>query len=54
VESPSRPKADDDDERRRYYRLTPMGKRLLEAETNRMADLVALARAKAGRRVRSV
>jgi len=54
VESPSRPKADDDDERRRYYRLTPMGKRLLEAETNRMADLVAVARAKAGRRARPV
>lgn len=52
-EAPSRPKADEDDERRRYYRLTPLGKRLLTAETNRMADLVAVARSKT-RRARSV
>lgn len=47
IEAPSRPKASDDDERRRYYRLTTLGKRMLTAETNRMADLVAVARAKA-------
>lgn len=54
VESPGRPKADDDDERRRYYRLTSLGKRLLDAETNRMADLVVVARAKSVKRARSV
>jgi len=53
-EAPGRPKADEDDERRRYYRLTPLGKRLLTAETNRMADLVAVARAKTVKPARSV
>ena len=52
-EAPSR-KAGDDDERRRYYRLTPAGKRLLVAETNRMADLVAVMRAKSAKRARPV
>lgn len=52
LEAPVRPKVDDDDERRRYYRLTPLGKRLLQAETNRMADLVAVARSKAIKPVR--
>jgi DNA-binding PadR family transcriptional regulator len=46
-EAPARPKADNDDERRRYYRLTPLGKRLIKAETERMAALVAVSRAKA-------
>ncbi len=40
----------DDDERRRYYRLTPMGRRLLAAETDRMAALVAAARTKGAKR----
>lgn len=35
-----------DDERRRYYRLTPLGRRLLAAETDRMASLVSVARAR--------
>ena len=48
-DAPRRPARNDDDERRRYYRLTPLGKRLLEAETNRMADLVAIARRKPAR-----
>ena len=48
AESPARPRAEDD-ERRRYYRLTPLGRRLLTAETERMATLVAAARAKAKR-----
>jgi DNA-binding PadR family transcriptional regulator len=39
-----------DDERRRYYRLTPLGRRLLAAETNRMADLVTAARAQSPKR----
>ncbi len=53
-EAPSRPKPDEDDERRRYYRLTPLGRRVLAAETGRMADLVTLARAKSARRARSI
>jgi len=53
-EAPSRPKPDEDDERRRYYRLTSLGKKVLAAETNRMADLVALARVKSAKRARSV
>jgi DNA-binding PadR family transcriptional regulator len=35
-----------DDERRRFYRLTTLGRRVLEAETDRLARVVALARAK--------
>ena len=35
-----------DDERRRYYRLTPQGRRTLEAEAARHVRLVELARAK--------
>ena len=53
-EAPSRPKPDEDDERRRYYRLTPLGKRVLAAETNRMADLVAASRSKSARRARPI
>lgn len=52
-EAPRRP-ARDDDERRRYYRLTPLGRRLLAAETNRMASLVAVARRKSPRGVRPI
>jgi DNA-binding PadR family transcriptional regulator len=39
----------EDDERRRYYRLTPLGRRLFAAETERMATLVGAARAMAKR-----
>ena len=35
-----------DDERRRYYRITTLGRRVLQAESVRMATLVAAARAK--------
>ena len=35
-----------DDERRRFYRLTTLGRRVLESETDRLARVVALARAK--------
>jgi DNA-binding PadR family transcriptional regulator len=45
-EAEARPEAPHDDERRRYYRATPVGRRALEAETARMASLVAAARAK--------
>ena len=35
-----------DDERRRYYRMTALGKRVLEAELQRLATVVRLARTK--------
>ena len=35
-----------DDERRRYYRLTPFGRKVLRAESARLAKLVSLAQAK--------
>ena len=44
AESP-KPEADDD-ARRRYYRLTEKGKRSAEAESTRLAALVAVARDK--------
>ena len=45
VESARRPAADVDDERRRYYRLTPLGRRLATAEADRLWRLVTIARA---------
>jgi len=36
----------DDDERRRYYRLTTIGKRVLELEVSRLDDIVSIARNK--------
>ena len=44
VEPRSRPA--DDDERRRYYRLTPLGRAVLQAETERLDALVRHARRK--------
>ena len=44
AESGRRPAADVDDERRRYYRLTPLGRRIASAEAERLARLVAAAR----------
>ena len=44
VESSRRPAADLDDERRRYYRLTPLGRRVATAEANRIARLLSVAR----------
>ena len=35
----------DDDERRRYYRMTPFGREVAEAEARRLAQMVQLARA---------
>ena len=35
-----------DDQRHRYYRLTSLGGQVVEAESRRLADLVALAKAK--------
>jgi DNA-binding MarR family transcriptional regulator len=34
-----------DDERRRYYRLTPFGRDVAQAETRRLAQMLKLARA---------
>lgn len=45
-ESDKRPAPDQDDERRRYYRVTPFGKAVTEAEARRLEGLVALARDK--------
>jgi DNA-binding PadR family transcriptional regulator len=43
-ESEDRPDAEMDDERRRYYRLTALGRRVLQAEVGRYANLVKSAR----------
>ena len=45
-EADERPDPTLDDERRRYYRLTPLGRRVLSAETSRLSTLLAAARAK--------
>src|SRR6266581_4240503 len=45
AESGRRPAADLDDERRRYYRLTPLGRRIATAEADRLSRLVTIARA---------
>ena len=44
AESGRRPAGDLDDERRKYYRLTPLGRRIAAAEAERLARLVAAAR----------
>jgi DNA-binding PadR family transcriptional regulator len=41
-----RPAPSQDDERRRYYRLTPLGRAVAQAEAARMEKVVALARAR--------
>ena len=46
VESSERPDPDLDDERRRYYSLTDLGVRTLEAEVIRMEQLTLTARAR--------
>ena len=40
VESGERPAAELDDARRRYYRLTALGQRVLDLESERLKDLV--------------
>jgi DNA-binding PadR family transcriptional regulator len=42
-ESEERPDAHLDDERRRYYRITPLGRRVAQAEAVRLRALVRLA-----------
>jgi DNA-binding PadR family transcriptional regulator len=43
-DSDKRPAPDEDDERRRYYRMTPLGRAVMEAEARRLESLVSLAR----------
>jgi DNA-binding PadR family transcriptional regulator len=45
-ESDERPSPELDDARRRYYRLTPLGKRVLDAECDRLQELVRTIRVK--------
>jgi DNA-binding PadR family transcriptional regulator len=40
------PKTGNTDSRRRYYRLTPFGRRVLKAESQRLVSLIDLAREK--------
>src|SRR6266851_2491015 len=47
-ESDDRPDPHLDDERRRYYRITPFGRKVAQAEAARMRELVQLAKAKFG------
>jgi DNA-binding PadR family transcriptional regulator len=43
-ESDERPAAELDDARRRYYRLTKLGRRVLDAESERLEELVGILR----------
>jgi DNA-binding PadR family transcriptional regulator len=45
-EAEERPDPELDDERRRYYRITPLGVRVLRAETARVSVLLDVARTK--------
>jgi DNA-binding PadR family transcriptional regulator len=46
IEPRRRPLPEFDDERRRYYRITPFGRAVAEAESRRMSELVRMARAR--------
>ena len=46
IEESGRRPAADEDQRRRYYRLTPAGRRVLTAEARRLANVVSLAKAR--------
>lgn len=48
-ESPHRPAPQLDDERRRYFRITPAGRRALTAEIRRMERVLAAARSAVAR-----
>jgi DNA-binding PadR family transcriptional regulator len=52
-ESEKRPAPDLDDERRRYYRITPLGRRVAAAETARLEVVVAEAKGKRWLRTRT-
>lgn len=49
-ECDERPESDEDDERRRYYRLTELGRAVVEAESLRLQSVVAVARRTLGLR----
>ena len=46
VESDRRPAPESDDERRRYYGVTDFGRQVVDAETDRMRNVVAAAEAR--------
>jgi DNA-binding PadR family transcriptional regulator len=48
VESDERPDPHLDDERRRYYRITHLGRRVIQAEVARLRELVQLAQVRLG------
>ena len=45
-ESAERPAPEFDDARRRYYRMTPLGRRVLVAESERLKELVTMLQSK--------
>jgi DNA-binding PadR family transcriptional regulator len=53
-EAGGRPASEHDDARRRYYRLTPLGRRVLKAECQRLEELVRIIHAKRGLAKREV
>ncbi len=44
IETKTRPAPEMDDERRRYYRITPFGTAVAQAEAGRLRDLLKMAR----------
>jgi DNA-binding PadR family transcriptional regulator len=52
VESGDRPAPELDDARRRYYGLTPLGRRVLDLESQRLKDLVRVLQTKRRREAR--
>lgn len=44
VEDLGQPASEDDDPRRRYYRITPLGRRALELETQGIESILSVAR----------
>jgi DNA-binding PadR family transcriptional regulator len=53
AESGERPAAEFDDARRRYYTLTPLGRRVLDLESQRLKDLIRVLHAKRRQEARS-
>ena len=53
AESGERPAAEFDDARRRYYRLTPLGERVVDLESERLTELVRILHAKRRQEARS-
>jgi DNA-binding PadR family transcriptional regulator len=46
IETRQRPALQNDDERRRYYRMTPFGSAVAQAEAQRLKQMLKLARAR--------